>query len=479
MTTGETQGFDVVVIGGGPGGYVAAIRASQLGLSAAVVEREELGGICLNWGCIPSKAMLRGAEVLDLIHHAKDFGISVGDVTPDFDAALARARSIVDTQVKGVAFLMKKNKITVFKGEGKIARPGLVSVAGADGNQQIVAKNIIVATGSRTLVLPGFEVDGQERITSKEIWHTTGLPQRVVIIGGGAIGVEFASVFAAYGVKVTIVEMLPRILPLEDEEVSATLAREFAKRKIEILTNAKFNGVEKNADSTLTVKLVPAPTPTGEKPKGNPVPETIVCDRALMGVGFLPNSAGIGLEEVGVELERGFIKIDDQMRTNVPGIYAIGDVTGKLRLAHVASAMGVVVAEAIAGQETHALDYNAMPRCTYSSPQIASIGLTEAQVKEKGIEYKVGKYPFRPNGKAQALGESVGQAKIIVDAKYGEILGAHLIGPDVTELIGEFSLAYMTEATVEELGRAVHPHPTLSEVIMEAAEAAAGHAINI
>jgi dihydrolipoyl dehydrogenase len=465
------QAYDVVVVGSGPGGYVAAIRASQLGLKAAIVERESLGGICLNWGCIPSKALLRNAEIVSLFQHAADFGIAVGEVKPDYGAAVGRAMGIVDKQVKGVGFLMKKNKIDVHMGEGRLTGPGQVAVKDATGAETTLsAKNVIIATGSRVRLIPGVEIDGKVVVSSREVWSVTDLPKRVVILGGGAIGVEFATVLSAYGCEVTVVEMLPRILPLEDADSSKTLSRAFTKRGITLLVGTKVDHVEVQ-DGVAKVFVGPAGEAAGE-------PKVIEADRVLYAVGFAPNSENLGLEALGVKVERGFIQVNERMETGVPGLYAIGDVTGKLTLAHVASAMGEVAAEVIAGHPTITLDMQSMPRCTYSSPQVASMGLTEEQARAQG-EVKVGTFPFRPNGKAQALAEVDGQIKIIADARTGEILGAHLVGPDVTELIGEFSLARFLEATPEELARAVHPHPTLSEVIAEAALGVEGAPIHM
>ncbi|HVA91141.1 MAG TPA: dihydrolipoyl dehydrogenase [Chloroflexota bacterium] len=468
----ETEGtYDVVVVGSGPGGYVAAIRASQLGLRAAIVERESLGGICLNWGCIPSKALLRNAEILSLFNHAADFGISVSDIKPDYGAAVARALGIVDKQVKGVGFLMRKNKIDVHMGEGRLANAGQVVVKDAQGAETTIsAKNVIVATGSRVRLIPGVTIDGKVVVSSREVWDLKDLPKRVVVLGGGPIGVEFATVLNAYGCEVTIIEMLSRILPLEDKDSSQTLSRAFTKRGITLLTDTKVERVE--------VKDGVAQVYVGSAGQGGGEPKVLEADRVLYAVGFAPNSENLGLEALGVKIERGFIQVNERMETGVPGIYAIGDVTGKLMLAHVASAMGEVAAEVIAGRRTITLDMQSMPRCTYSSPQVASMGLTEEQARAQG-EVNVGTFPFRPNGKAQGLGELEGQIKIIADAHSGEILGAHLVGADVTELIGEFSLARFLEATPEELARAVHPHPTLSEVIAEAALAVEGAPIHM
>lgn len=475
MTASSTQSslYDLVIIGSGPGGYIAAVRAGQLGLKTAIVESEELGGICLNWGCIPSKALLRSAEILSLFQHSQDFGITVSGVEADYGAAIDRCNSIIERQTKGVAYLMKKNKVDVIRGRGRLAGPQQVVVDTTNGPQTINSRNVIIATGSRVRLVPGMSpdtVDGQTVVTSKEVWKLRDKPQSVVIIGGGPIGVEFATAYSSYGSQVTIVEMLPRLVPLEDAEVSAQLTRDFKKRKINIMTDTKVLSVEKGGDGKQA--CVTVTSGSGSEP------QELEADRVLLGIGFAPNSQNLGLEELGVKLERGFVLVDDNMQTNVPGVYAIGDVTGKLMLAHVASAMGVVAAEAIAGQPHHKLDFNAMPRCTYSQPQIASTGLTEAQCKERGIEIKVGKMLFNPNGKAQAMGEASGFVKIISDAKYGQVIGAHLIGPEVVELIGELSLLQTLEGTNLELAQAVHPHPTLSEALAEAALAVDGIALN-
>ena len=492
MTDSAGSAYDLVVVGGGPGGYVAAIRASQLGLKTAVVERDELGGICLNWGCIPSKALLRNAEVLSLFHHAKDFGISADNITADYGAAIARCLKVVGAQVKGVGFLMRKNKIDVVRGTARLAARNRVAVSGGtDGDRELQASNIIVATGSRVKPLAGVEIDGRHVVSAREIWSVDTLPPSVLIIGAGPIGVEFATVYNAYGCDTTLVEFLPRVIPLEDEEMSADLTKAFSRRGIKIMSSTKVDGAEAQGDR-VAVRVSPVQggqtvevNAWEEKPQsastaqGQGGPQTLHVDRVLVATGFLPNSEDLGLEELGVAVERGFIKVDDRLQTNVPGIYAIGDVTGKLALAHVASAQGEIAAEAIAGHQTLRPDYDSMPRCTYSAPQVAAIGLTEAQARASGREIRVGKFPFRPNGKAMALGETDGQVKIIADAASGEILGAHLIGPDVTELIAEFAVARTLEATPFELARSVHPHPTLSEVVAEAALNVEGHAINM
>ncbi len=491
--TASEQVYDLAVIGGGPGGYVAAIRAAQLGLKVTVVESDELGGICLNWGCIPSKAILRSAEVLTLFHHAKEFGISADNITADYGAAIDRCNKIVGTQTRGVGFLMRKNKIDVLRGRGKLVGKDRVAVSGgADDGKEVRAKNVIVATGSRVRPLPGVALDGERIISAKEIWGIKELPKSMLIIGGGAIGLEFATVFSAYGVEVTVVEFLPRVLPLEDEEISAELAKQFTRRGIKLLTATKVDTATVKGDKVV-VQLSPVPggqtvqinawdqqgPQQVETEQGKGGPQTIEVERVLLAAGFQPNSEDLGLEDLGVALARGFITVDEQMQTNVPGIYAIGDVVGKLPLAHTAYAQAEMLAEHLAGHETRPLDYDAIPRCTYTSPQVAAMGKTEAQARESGREIKIGKFPFRPNGKAQALGELDGQVKIIEDAQTGEIIGVHMIGPDVTEMIAEFSLARTLEATSAEIAYAVHPHPTLSEAIAEAARAVEGQPIHM
>lgn len=457
--------YDVVVIGAGPGGYITAIRASQLGLKAAVVEKEFLGGICLNVGCIPSKSLLKNAELAHTLRErADEFGISFDNLKLDFAAAVDRSRKVSKRLTQGVAFLMKKNKIDVYMGTAKLTAKDKVQVSDTDGKvQELSAKNIVIATGSHAAMIPGVKVDGEKVVSFWEAILQTKRPESVVIIGAGAIGAEFATVWSAYGTQVTMVEMLPRILPVEDEETSAELTKAFKKRGINMMTSTKVLGVETTA-SGVKVKV----SQDGQE-------TTLEADQALVAIGFRPNTADLGLETAGVELnERGFIKIDDRMATNVPGIYAIGDVTGKMLLAHVAMTMGVNCAEAIAGKEVQPLDYIMMPRATYCQPQVASFGYTEAQAKEKGYEIKVGRFNFQPNGKALGLGESTGWVKIISDAKYGEILGAHMIGADVSELLPELTLAHNMELTAEEIARNVHAHPTLSEVVMEAAHGVNG-----
>ena len=464
------ENFDVVVIGAGPAGYVAAIRAAQLKQKVAIVDKEWMGGVCLNVGCIPSKSLLKNAEVAHTLRErGKDFGFSFENLKLDYGVAVKRSRQNSDRLTKGVGFLMKKNNIAVFMGEAKFKAKDTLNVTDKDGKvTELKAKNIIVATGASAMVPPVWKVDGEKVVTYKEAILQTSLPKSVVIIGSGAIGVEFSTIWNSYGVDVTIVEMLPRIVPLEDEEVSKELEKEYKKRKINIMTNHKVESVEATK-SGVKVKV---------SAEGK---ETVLeADQALVAIGFRPNSKGLGLEEVGVKIsERGFIEVDEKMQTNVPGIWAIGDVTGKLMLAHVGSAMGIVAAEHIGGHETVTLDYEMMPRATYSYPQVASFGLTEAQAKERGYDVKIGRFPFQPNGKALGLGDYMGFVKIVMDAKYGEILGAHMIGPEVTELLPELTLAHMMELTPHEIARNVHAHPTLSEAIMEAAHGADGSPIHI
>lgn len=462
--------FDVVVIGAGPAGYVAAIRAAQLKQKTAIVDKQWLGGVCLNVGCIPSKSLLKNAEVAHTLRErGKDFGFSFENLKLDYGAAVKRSRQNSERLTKGVGFLMKKNNIAVFMGEAKFKAKDTVNVTDKDGKvTELKAKNIIVATGASAMVPPAWKVDGKKVLTYWEAILQDSLPKSAIIIGSGAIGVEFATIWNAYGVDVTIIEMLPRIVPLEDEEVSKELEKEFKKRKINILTGHKVESVEASKAGA-KVKI----SADGK--------ETVLeADQALVAIGFRPNSQGLGLEEAGVKIsERGFVEVNEKMQTSVPNIWAVGDVTGKLMLAHVGSAMGIVAAEHIGGYPTVTLDYEMMPRATYSYPQVASFGMTEAQAKERGYDVKIGRFPFQPNGKALGLGDYMGFVKIVVDAKYGEILGAHMIGPEVTELLPELTLARMMELTPHEIARNVHAHPTLSEVLMEAAHGAEGTPIHI
>ena len=443
---------------------MAAIRAGQLGLKTAVVERGEVGGVCLNWGCIPSKALLRNAEVLGLFKRAADFGISVDNLKYDFSAAIDRSRKVVDRLTRGVSFLLKKNKVEYISGTGVLKDANTVEVEGGD---TLTTDNVIIATGARFRELPTLPVDGNVVITSREALELREVPLRVVIVGGGATGVEFAYLYRTYGAQVTLVELLPRLVPLEDEEISAELEKALEKQGINSMTGSKVDSVQVDGS---TAKV----TVSGEAGETE-----IECDKVLVAVGAQGNVEGIGLEELGVETERGFITIDDSMATNVPGVYAIGDVTGKLLLAHVASAQGVMAVETIAGLEPMKLDYDLMPKATYCRPQVASFGLTEAQATERGYTVKAGKFPLIASGKALALDETEGMIKLVVDAELGDVLGAHMIGTEVTELLGEVSLARMLESTTKELGWLVHPHPTISETLKEAALASDGEAIHI
>jgi dihydrolipoamide dehydrogenase len=461
--------YDVIVIGAGPGGYVCAIRAAQLGLKTAVVDKQWLGGVCLNVGCIPSKSLLKNAEVAHTLRErGKELGFSFENLNLDFSVAVRRSRQVSDRLVKGVAFLMKKNKIDVLMGTAKVTARDTVVVTALDGSvSEHRAKNIVVATGASVALPPGWVIDGQKVVTYLEAILQEKLPKSAIIIGAGAIGVEFATVWNSYGVEVSMVEMLPRLVPLEDEDISAELAKEFKKRKINFFTGARVQSLAAT-ETGVEVKVA------GERAV------TLQAEQALVAIGFRPNGRGLGLEELGVKLsERGAVEIDERMATNVPGIWAIGDVTAKLMLAHVGSAQGMVCAENIAGVETITLNYEMMPRATYCQPQVASFGLTEAQAKERGYEVTIGRFPYSANGKALGLGEGTGFVKLVTDAKYGEILGAHLVGPEVTELLPELTLAQMMELTPNEIARNVHAHPTLSETLMEAAHAAEGHAIHI
>lgn len=462
--------YDVIVVGAGPGGYVAAIRAAQLGLKTAIVDKQWLGGVCLNVGCIPSKSLLRNADIAHTLRErGKEFGFRFDNLELDYSVAVKRSRQISGRLVKGVGFLMKKNKIDVHMGTAMLSARDTVAVTGEDGKtNELKTKNVIVATGANTALIPEVEIDGKSILTYLEAILQESRPESVIIIGAGAIGVEFATIWNGYGTKVTIVEMLPRLLPLEDEEVGTDLGKAFHRNGIQVLTGHRVQSVQK-MEKGVQVKVT---GPEGEK--------TLEAEQALVAIGFKPNSKDLGLEDLGVAVDsRGAIEVGERLETNVPGIWAIGDVTGKLMLAHVASAQGIVCAENIAGVETVTLNYEMMPRCVYSTPQVASFGITEEQAKERGYEVKVGRFPFQPNGKALGLGETTGWAKILVDAKYGEILGAHLIGPEVTELLPELTLAQMMELTTAEIARNVHAHPTLSEVLMEAAHGAEGHPIQI
>ena len=454
--------YDVAILGGGPGGYIAAIRAAQLGLKTAVVERDEVGGVCLNWGCIPSKALLRNAEVVRLFKDAKTWGVKADNLSYDMGAAIDRSRGVVDKMVGGVKFLFKKNGVTVHQGAGRLSAANAITI---DSTGELVkAKSIIIATGARARDLPFAKFDGKTILGSREALALKDRPKSIAIIGGGAIGCEFAYFYNAYGTQVTIIEVLPHLVPTEDEEISQQLERALVRQGIVIKTGSAVEKVEmKDGQAVLTLKG------TGE---------TITVEKVLLGVGVAPNSDGIGLDKLGIAVERGFIKVDDQMATNVPCVFAIGDVTGKMMLAHVASAQGVIVAEAIAGKEPGPLDYAHMPRATYCQPQVASMGLSEKAAIEQGYTVKVGKIPFSTNGKATALASTEGMVKLVTDAKHGEILGAHLLGHDVTDMLAELSLTRALEGSALEIGKTVHAHPTLSEAIMESGLAVYGESLN-
>lgn len=463
--------FDVVVLGAGPGGYVAAIRAAQLGKSVAIIEKEYWGGVCLNVGCIPTKALLRNAEIAEIVTQKADFfGISGDNISVDYAKAFARSRQVSERMVKGIHFLMKKNKIQEISGWGTFTDKKTIRVESEDGKSQDVTFDAcIIAVGATTKLLPGTSVSDNVG-TYKEQILADSVPKSIIIGGSGAIGTEFAYVLHNFGVDVTIVEYLDRMLPTEDKEVSAEVAKEYKKLGIKVLTSTAVKSVE---DTGSGVRVTVEPAAGGEQ-------QVLEADRMLQAMGFAPRVEGYGLENTGVELtERKAIQIDEYCRTNVEGIYAIGDCTGKLMLAHTAEAQGVVAAESIAGAETMPVNYDMIPRATYCQPQIATMGFSEEQAKEKGFDVKVAKFPFSANGKAHALGDAVGFVKIIADAKYNEIVGATMVGPDVTELLPELVLAQQWDLTADEVGRAVHAHPTLSEAIKEAAEGIAGHMINL
>jgi dihydrolipoamide dehydrogenase len=474
----QTYDYDLIVVGSGPGGYVAAIRAAQLGLKTAIVERENLGGVCLNWGCIPKKALLHNAEVLETLKHAADYGFTFDNLQVDFSSAVKRSLGIVDRQTKGVGFLMRKNKIEVIEGHGVFTDANTLQVGPSEFKAEakartVTAKNFIVATGARARDLPGVTIDGKRIMQYRHAIRLQEQPKSIIIVGAGPIGMELGDFYHAYGAEVSIVEMLDHVLPLEDTDVAAEVHKAFTKRGFKLYPGTRTEEF-KVTENGVSVSI---------KNSKSGKTETIEAERVLLSIGITPNTEKAGLDKAGVKLDqRGYVEIDANMRTNVANIYAIGDCTGKLALAHVASAQALVAAETIAGVETlpiPAEKYIFMPRCTYCKPEVASLGMTEAQAKEAGYTTKVGKFPFMPNGKAQALNVKEGFVKLITDAKYGEILGAHLVGPDVTELLPELSLAQFMEITPAEIARTVHSHPTLSEVIMEAAHAVEGHAIHM
>jgi dihydrolipoamide dehydrogenase len=456
--------YDVVVVGTGPGGYVSAIRAAQLGLSVATVEDDRPGGVCLNWGCIPTKALLRNAEIVQLFERAETFGITVQGMKADYAAAVQRSRSVADRMAKGVEFLFRKNKITLFPGTGSLKGKNVVEVRGKDGPTTLEAgRAVILATGSEPKSLSGVAIDEKTVISSNGAVRNEAKPKSIVVIGAGAVGVEFADVYRSYGVEVTLLEALPRIVPIEDEEVSTQLTRSLSRRGITIKTGVKVSSVKPLAGGVVV-----------ETDGGR-----FEAQQVLMAVGRAARTKGVGLEALGVAMERGFVKVSPTMETSVKGVYAIGDMAGVPLLAHKAMAEGVVAAEAIAGKSPRPVDYGNVPSCTYCRPQVASIGLTEAKAKEGGREVAVGKFPFTANGKAVALGETEGFVKVIADKKTGEILGVHIIGPEATEIIHEFAVGRTLEATVDEIMHTIHAHPTLSEAALEATLAALGHAIHI
>jgi dihydrolipoamide dehydrogenase len=460
--------YDLIVIGAGPGGYVAAIRASQLGMKVAVVEREALGGICLNWGCIPTKALLKSAQVFEYVKHAADYGIQIAEASADFNGMIARSRNVANGMSKGIEFLFKKNKIEKLMGVGKLVSKESVEVTTAEGKKEVyTAKNIILATGGRSRQLPNLPIDGKKIIGYREAMSLSKQPKKMVIVGSGAIGVEFAYFYAAVGTEVTIVEFMPRIVPAEDEDISKELERQYKKMGIKILTSSEVTKV----DTTGAGCKVVVKNAKGE--------EIIECDVVLSAVGVETNLENLGLEQLGIKTEKGKVLVDDFFQTNVKGVYAIGDIVRGPALAHVASAEGIICVEKIAGHHPEPLDYNNIPSCTYCTPEIASVGLTEAKAKEMGYEVKVGKFPFSASGKASAAGAKEGFVKVVFDAKYGEFLGAHLIGANVTEMIAEVVVARKLETTAQEILKAVHPHPTMSEAIMEATAAAYGEVIHI
>jgi dihydrolipoamide dehydrogenase len=461
--------YDIIVIGSGPGGYVTAIRASQLGLKTAIVERESLGGICLNWGCIPTKALLKSANVYEYLTHAADYGISVKEASADFTAIVERSRGVANGMSNGIQFLMKKNKIDVLKGTGAVKAGKKVVVTAEDGSvaEYTADKGVILATGARSRKLPNLPQDGEKIIGYREAMSMKAQPKRLVVVGSGAIGVEFAYFYNAIGTEVTVVEYMPNIVPIEDEEVSKQLEKSFKKAGINIMTNASVESVDTSGKGcVVTIK-----TAKGE--------EKIECDVVLSAVGIETNLENLGLEEVGIATDKGRVLVNDFYQTNIPGYYAIGDIVPGPALAHVASAEGIICVEKIAGHHPEPLDYNNIPGCTYASPEIASVGMTEKAAKEAGIEVKIGKFPFSASGKASAAGAKDGFVKLIFDAKYGELLGAHMIGANVTEMIAEIVAVRKLEVTGEALIKTVHPHPTMSEAIMEAAAAAYGEVIHL
>lgn len=460
--------YDVIVLGSGPGGYVAAIRASQLGLKTAVVERESLGGICLNWGCIPTKALLKSANVFDYMNHAEDFGIKMGSPKADFGGMIKRSRGVADGMNKGVTFLLKKNKVDVIMGEGKLQTGKKIEVTDKDGKKSTVeGDNIIIATGARAKELPNIKIDGKKIIEYRKAMSLEKQPRKMVVMGSGAIGSEFAYFYSTIGTEVTIVEFLDNVVPREDEEVSKQLGRTFKKNGIKIMTGSSVEKVDTSGSGC----KVHVKTKKGK--------EVIECDVVLSAVGVTPNTENIGLDDVGIATDRGFVTVDEYYKTNIPGYYAIGDCIPGPALAHVASAEGILCVEKIKGEKVEPIDYGNIPSCTYCMPEVASVGMTEKDAKEAGYDIKVGKFPFSASGKAKAAGHSDGFVKLIFDAKYGELLGGHMIGANVTEMVAELVSIRKLETTGHEIIKTVHPHPTMSEAIMEAAAAAYDEVIHI
>lgn len=463
--------YDLIVIGSGPGGYVAAIRASQLGMNVAVVERESLGGICLNWGCIPTKALLKSAQVFEYINHAGDYGITVSDAKADFDKMIQRSRGVAEGMSKGIQFLLRKNKITVIDGTGKLLRGKKVEVTDKEGKKTTYdAPHIILATGGRAKELPNLKIDGEKIIEYRKAMSLPKQPKKMVVVGAGAIGVEFAYFYHSIGTEVTVVEFMENgLVPREDADISKELGKVFKKKGITVLGNSS---VEKVDTSGAVCKVTVKNRKDGSE-------QVIECDVVLSAAGVTPNTEGIGLEELGIKTDRGMVLVDEWYQTNVPGIYAIGDIVPGPALAHVASAEGILCVEKIAGQHVEAIDYNNIPACTYCNPEVASVGFTEEAAIAAGHEIKVGKFPFSASGKASASGAKEGFVKVIFDAKYGEFLGAHMIGSNVTEMIAEVVAARKLETTGHEMIKTIHPHPTMSEAVMEAAAAAYGEVIHL
>jgi len=460
--------YDLVIIGSGPGGYVAAIRAAQFKMKTALIERDKLGGVCLNWGCIPTKALLKSAEVFEEMKQAKSFGLKADNVSADFPAIIKRSRRVADTNSKGVEFLMKKNNVDVIYGNASFKSSSKLEVTSSGNTKtEISAKHIIISTGGRPLSIPGITIDGEKIISSKEALSLDNKPESLIVIGAGAIGVEFAYFYRTLDTKVTVIEMLDSILPIEDKEITDVLAKSFKKTGIKVYTSTKVEGIQKNENGVeVTISV-------------NGKSESLRADKALVAIGIQGNVEGLNLEKIGVKTDRGFIPVDEWYQTSVSGIYAIGDITGPPLLAHVASHEGITCVEKIAGQDAHVVDYESIPGCTYCKPQVASIGLTEEKAIEAGYDLKIGRFPYSASGKARAIGAREGLVKLIFDKRYGELLGAHIIGTEATELIAELGLAKTLEATPVELGKTMHAHPTLSEMIMEAAEDAEGNAIHI